>query len=125
MTSKRMSLVEGMRRDDDELDPATVDSFVKHGTVSEATEPKLTASVGDVAPKPTHARQDSRDASARPTSAAMTPGLIPVNVRVRPEIATALKTASLQRELQGIEPHSKRGIVEQALEPWLKRNGFL
>jgi len=55
----------------------------------------------------------------------MTPGLIPVNVRVRPEIAGALKTAALQRELQGVEPFTKREIVEHALEPWLKKDGYL
>ena len=55
----------------------------------------------------------------------MTSGLIPVHVHVRPDIAAALKTAALQRELQGVEFLTKREIVEQALEPWLKKNGFL
>jgi len=55
----------------------------------------------------------------------MAPGLIPVNVRVRPDIATALQTASLERQLQGMEPSSKREIVEEALEPWLRANGYL
>ncbi len=58
-------------------------------------------------------------------AAVMAPGLIPVNVRVRPDIATALQTASLERQLQGIEPSSKREIVEEALEPWLRTNGYL
>jgi hypothetical protein len=44
---------------------------------------------------------------------------------VRPDIATALQTASLERQLQGIEPFSKREIVEEALEPWLRQNGYL
>jgi hypothetical protein len=44
---------------------------------------------------------------------------------VRPEIAAALQTASLERQLQGIEPSSKREIVEEALEPWLRANGYL
>ena len=57
--------------------------------------------------------------------AAMTPGLIPVNVRLRPELARALKTASLDRQMRGIEPHSKREIVEEALEPWLRSQGYL
>jgi len=55
----------------------------------------------------------------------MTPALIPVNVRVHPDIARALQTATLDRQLRGIEPHTKREIVEQALEPWLKKNGYL
>ena len=57
--------------------------------------------------------------------AALMPGLIPVNVRVRPELARALKTASLDRQIRGIEPHSKREIVEEALEPWLRSQGYL
>lgn len=61
----------------------------------------------------------------QPDTAAMAPGLIPIHVRVRPEIAGALKTAALQRELRGIEPHTKREIVEKALEPWLRKNGYL
>ena len=36
--SKRMSLVEGMKRDKEELDPATVESFVKHGTAAPKAE---------------------------------------------------------------------------------------
>ena len=63
--------------------------------------------------------------SGSPRRQPTSPGLIPVNVRVRPEIAGALKTAALQRELQGVEPFTKREIVEQALEPWLKKNGYL
>ena len=125
MSSKRISLVEGMKRDQEELDPATVESFVKRRTASPNTEPNDAATAPDAAPKPPLSEQIFRDSGARPNSAVMTPGLIPVNVRVRPEIAAALKTASLQRELQGIEPFTKREIVEQVLEPWLKRNGYL
>ena len=55
----------------------------------------------------------------------MNPGLIPVNVRIRPELARGLKTASLDRQMQGIEPFSKREIVEAGLEYWLRSNGYL
>jgi len=47
----------------------------------------------------------------------MTPGLIPILVRVPPEISAALKSAAVQRELRGLEPLTKREIVEQALAP--------
>jgi hypothetical protein len=125
MTIKRMSLVEGMKRDQEDLDPATVESFVKHGTAPEKTETKKREAGKNGASKPALSQQITGETDARPNSAVMTPGLIPVNVRVRPEIAAALKAASLQRELQGIEPYTKREIVEEALEPWLKRNGYL
>ena len=53
------------------------------------------------------------------------PGLIPVNVRIPPDIAAAIQTASSERQLQGLEQSSKREIVEEALEPWLRTNGYL
>ena len=52
-------------------------------------------------------------------------GLIPVTVRLRPEIAGALKRASLERELAGEDLFTQQAIVEEALEPWLNREGFL
>ncbi len=52
-------------------------------------------------------------------------GLIPVTVRLRPEIAGALKRASLERQLEGEEIFSQQDLVESALEPWLRDEGFL
>ncbi len=52
-------------------------------------------------------------------------GLIPVTVRLRPEIAGALKRASLERELAGEDVFTQQAIVEEALEPWLADAGFL
>jgi hypothetical protein len=52
-------------------------------------------------------------------------GLIPVTVRLRPEIAGALKRASLERQLAGEELFTQQEIVEQALEPWLRAEGYL
>lgn len=52
-------------------------------------------------------------------------GLIPVTVRLRPDVAGALKRASLERELSGEAIFTQQDIVEQALEPWLRREGFL
>lgn len=53
------------------------------------------------------------------------PGLIPVNVRIRPDLARALKTASLTRQLSGVTPFCKREIIEEALESWLRAEGYL
>lgn len=52
-------------------------------------------------------------------------GLIPVTVRLRPEIAGALKRASLERQLEGEEVFTVQDLVEQALEPWLQDQGYL
>ena len=51
--------------------------------------------------------------------------LVPVTVRLRPEIASALKRASLQRQLNGIETFTQQDIVEEALLPWLRAEGLL
>ena len=52
-------------------------------------------------------------------------GRIPVTARCRPDIASALKRASLQRQLAGIEPYHVQDIVEEALEQWLRQNGYV
>jgi hypothetical protein len=44
------------------------------------------------------------------------------------EIATfaaALKRASLERQLNSVEPNTLQDILEQAIEPWLKSNGYI
>lgn len=51
--------------------------------------------------------------------------LVPVTVRLRPEIASALKQASLQRQLNGEELYTQQDIVEEALLPWLQAEGLL
>jgi hypothetical protein len=45
--------------------------------------------------------------------------------RIRADFATALKRASLERQLEGVEPNTLQDILEQAIEPWLKSNGYL
>lgn len=52
-------------------------------------------------------------------------GLIPVTVRLRPELAGALKRASLERQLQGDALFTQQELVERALEPWLRSEGYL
>lgn len=52
-------------------------------------------------------------------------GLIPVTIRLRPEIAVGLKRASLELELEGEDVFTQQDLVENALEPWLRKNGFL
>lgn len=52
-------------------------------------------------------------------------GLIPVTIRLRPEIAGALKRASLERQLNGEEVFTQQELVESALEPWLIEEGYL
>jgi hypothetical protein len=50
---------------------------------------------------------------------------VPISTRMRADFASALKRASLERQLNGIEPYTLTDIFEQAIEPWLKSNGYL
>lgn len=52
-------------------------------------------------------------------------GRVPLTTRVRSDFATALKRASLQRQLDGVAPNTLQDILEEALEPWLRANGYL
>ena len=50
---------------------------------------------------------------------------VPISTRIRQEFAAALKRASLERQLNGVEPNTLQDILEQAIEPWLKSNGYI
>ncbi len=50
---------------------------------------------------------------------------VPISTRMREDFAKALKRASLERQLKGLEPNTLQDILEEALEPWLKSNGYL
>lgn len=70
--------------------------------------------------------EESRSAKRRKGKKSPVPvGLIPVTVRLKPEIAAALKRASLERQLAGEEIFTQQDLVELALEPWLKGEGHL
>ena len=77
----------------------------------------------------TQERTPSRPVEVQPT--APTPvnkafqpvGLIPITVRLSPEVAGALKRASLERQLAGADFFSQQEIVERALVQWMADNG--
>jgi hypothetical protein len=50
---------------------------------------------------------------------------VPLSTRMRGDFAKALKKASLERQLEGIQPNTLIEILEQAVEPWLKSNGYI
>ncbi|OWK34901.1 hypothetical protein [Fimbriiglobus ruber] len=50
---------------------------------------------------------------------------VPLTTRIRSDYAAALKRASLERQLHGLEPSAILDILEDALEPWLKTRGYL
>jgi hypothetical protein len=64
--------------------------------------------------------------SQQPEAAKPRPsGRVPVTTRLRADIGTDLKRASLERQLSGTRPHTVQEIIEAALERWLKDNGYL
>ena len=50
---------------------------------------------------------------------------VPISTRIRSEYADALKRASLERQLNKTEPNTLQDILEQAIEPWLRANGYI
>jgi hypothetical protein len=125
--STRVSLANRWEKDKTELDPAVEAAFVHQGNAVPQTRQESGDDRHDTERQtPTHdAAAQSKPIRRSKQAAPMPPGLIPVNVRVRPELARALKTASLDRQMRGIEPHSKREMIEAVLEPWLRDQGYL
>jgi hypothetical protein len=58
-------------------------------------------------------------------SAGAAPSRAALSTRMRADFSAALKRASLERQLAGIEPNTLTDILEQAVEPWLRSNGYL
>ncbi len=65
-------------------------------------------------------------ATTLPPQAAKSPhARVPISTRIRSEYADALKRASLERQLNKVEPNTLQDILEQAIEPWLRSNGYI
>ncbi|MHC5540635.1 hypothetical protein ACYOEI_20650, partial [Singulisphaera rosea] len=60
-----------------------------------------------------------------PSNTTATLSRVPLSTRMRSDFAAALKRASLERQLEGVEPNTLQDILEQAVEPWLRNNGYL
>lgn len=104
--SERRTLVEGLTAPDPEAEK----QFVYRGKLPPTVAPHTPTQ-----PAPTH-----------PTApAAPLIDRLPLTTRLRADLVTALKRASLERRLRGVEPSALQEILEQALEPWLRSNGHL
>jgi hypothetical protein len=80
---------------------------------------------GDKAKAATAQANPAQQAEQVAVKAAPPTSRVPFTTRVRTDIAQALKRASLERQLEGVEPNTVQDILEAALEPWLKANGYL
>jgi hypothetical protein len=100
--AERRPLIDGLKPSSPPIDPKIEEAFVRGGqTVRGGDEPKVPS-----ATTPVIART-------------------PLSTRIRTDYSKALKHASLDRQLKGVEPYTLCDILEQALEPWLKANGYL
>jgi hypothetical protein len=106
----RRSLAEGLKTGGG-LDPALEEAFV-YRDKGKATNP-------EPPPAPAAEGRDGKGQSASQV------GRVPLTIRFRSDFAAVLKRASLQRQLDGVTPHTLQDILEEALEPWLKNNGYL
>jgi hypothetical protein len=105
----RKSLVEGLKTAST-VDPSREKSFVY------ADSPKATPPVAS--PAATETQDGTRQTGA-------STGRVPLTTRIRGDYATALKRASLERQLSGTKPNTLQDILEEALQPWLRTNGYL
>jgi hypothetical protein len=110
--AERRSLVEGLKKKP-AVDPALEDNFV-YGEKTKTEQPKQTQASSPVAET-----REGKGKAANPISRS------PLTTRIRTNYAEALKRASLERQLQGVFPNTLQDILEQAVEPWLRSNGYL
>ena len=101
--SERRSLIEGFKSTSPKIDPNLEKSFVFG---SNEPAPAETPSIVKAAPSNNIGRS-------------------PLSTRVRADLAAALKRASLERQLNNVEPHTLQDILEIALEDWLRTNSYV
>lgn len=101
--AERRPLVQGLKQTDREIER----QFVSSGKVP--TEPVM----------PPAPAMPIAQAAARPMPR------MPLTSRLRGDLSEALKRASLERQLQHVEPSAVQDILDSALETWLRANGHL
>ena len=129
--AERRSLTTVLNSPIPEVDPEIVRSFVTQRPSIESAVPQSVTESTEYRNLENSTTSDSSSATSnapiksKRTSRFKPIGLIPITVRLRPEIAGGLKQASLERELEGEEIFTQQDIVEEALESWLKSKGYL
>ena len=136
--AERRSLVAGVEAAPNGVEPHLMRAFINQEAPDvakaiprPAEEPlppsEAKTSMAEPDPTPAIARRPAKAAPLRRPQASSLHAalLVPVTVRLKPEIADALKRASLQRQLNGFDTYTQQDIVEDALTPWLKSEGLL
>jgi hypothetical protein len=104
--AERRPLIDGLKKPSPPVDPSREKEFVYTAKQPAAGDaPGSTKPVG--------------------TSRGNTQAKLPISTRIRADFATALKRASLERQLEGVEPNTLQDILEEAIEPWLRTHHYL
>jgi hypothetical protein len=131
-------LIQGIKPEE-EIDPDMAEDFIAGRKPRKQPKPSQPASQAidtttmetpPLPPEPPPDQPSAQPSAARPQPAAATAapdpllgvGRVLVGARVRTELAAALKRASLERQLQGIEPNSVQDILEESIELWLVKH---
>jgi hypothetical protein len=109
--AERRALVEGLKPESG-VARAVEESFVYAG------KPKPAQAQPQAPAAPSEAPEGKGKAGSSVTR-------VPLTTRVRADYALALKRASLERQLAGQFPNTLQDILEEALQPWLRANGYL
>jgi hypothetical protein len=127
--AERRALIEGLKEIDEHIDPDLAERFLEG---KEPHPPDKTLSPKAVRPKSQEpAASPPLPASVRAAAESSAPsplmgiGRVPLGGRVRTELGEAFKRASLERQLQGIEPNSIQEMLEDAIQLWLLKHGHL
>jgi len=129
--AERRALIEGLTAIDPDIDPDLAEEFINDGKLrktakTSARKPEPTKPATEETPAAPPLPPSVLAAAQVSTTSPLTGvGRVPVGARVRTELAASLKRASLERQLQGIQPNSVQDILEEALELWLHKHGLL
>jgi len=123
----RRALIEGVTDEDrDREEQFVYNKKPRQPASASSPAPKAAPSQPEEPPAPPPLPQSVVAAAQVSASSPLTGvGRVPVGARVRTELAAALKRASLERQLQGIQPNSVQEIIEDSLELWLHKHGLL
>jgi hypothetical protein len=119
----RRSLVDGLKK----VDRRTEQAFIKgDADIAETEEPKPPKRKPEPKQQPKEKREGEEPTPATTRHPISAPtGRMPLTSRLRADVGTALKRASLERQLSGEKPSAVQFILDEALEHWLKDKGFL
>jgi len=127
---ERRTLIEGLA-DAENIDPDLAEAFITNGNprkaaktsahAAEATTPAIEESPAKP-PLPQSIVEAAQVSASSPLTGV---GRVPMGARIRTMIAETVKRASLERQLQGIQPNSIQEILEESLELWLLKHGYL